>query len=203
MFPQDFMLSPYDPIYGYGYPPMPIYDPKSIKVVCNLDDVLSKAYYSRNHMINDVRNIARIYGFNICIPRGDIKYKGGSQQVVLYCDRYGKRRRKSKDCKTRGTKKTGCQWKIKFQKQSNGDKFVLIPSKSCFHNHRLEPKTGTKVPDIHDIYKEIDEAKSYISESESARPDKIDDTYNMLEETFPGFSDSEGKIDELIKQETI
>lgn len=53
-----------------------------------------------------MRTVARKCGFNICIPRGDTKLNNGTRQVVLYCDRYGKRRRKSKECKMRGTKKT-------------------------------------------------------------------------------------------------
>ena len=55
-------------------------------------------FFSRQELIEKVREFGGQRGFNICIPRGDIVLQDGTLQVTLYCHKYGiKRKRNQKD----------------------------------------------------------------------------------------------------------
>jgi len=98
---------------------------------------MGKKFYDRDAMVESVRILCKDSGFNICIPRGDIKLNDGTKQVTLYWDKYGNKRKRTQDGKERYSKKTNCKWKVKFQQKAGGKYFELIPSQNNHHNHYL------------------------------------------------------------------
>ncbi|CAI2365499.1 unnamed protein product [Moneuplotes crassus] len=102
---------------------------------CDLLELQNQKFYDRDDMIERVREVAVRNGFNICIPRGDITLNDGTQQTTLYCDKYGTKRKRSPDGKERYSKKTGCKWKIKFQKRAGTKYYEMIKTNTNMHNH--------------------------------------------------------------------
>jgi hypothetical protein len=78
---------------------------------------MSVRFFDRDEMVDQIREKCKEIGFNICIPRGDIKLNDGTKQVTLYCDKYGNKRKRTLDGKERYSKKTNCKWKVKFQQK--------------------------------------------------------------------------------------
>ena len=86
-----------------------------------MDEFVNRKFYDRDEMIETVKDYCISKGFNICIPRGDIKLQDGTEQVTLYCDKYGKKRKRNQGGKERYSKKTDCKWKVKFSRHSNSE----------------------------------------------------------------------------------
>lgn len=51
---------------------------------CDLTPIAEKRFDDRDNMIDFIRIFSKEKGFNICIPRGDIKLNDGTEQVTLY-----------------------------------------------------------------------------------------------------------------------
>ena len=88
-------------------------------------------------MISLVRHEAKKHGFNIWIPRGDTILGDGTEQVTLYWDKYGLKRRRIQDWKERFSKKTNWKWKVKFQKRAGARYYELVKTPNNVHNHQL------------------------------------------------------------------
>ena len=77
-------------------PPVVYYDPTRLEY--DIKTSLQGKFFSRQELIEKVREFGSQRGFNICIPRGDIVLQDGTLQVTLYCHKYGiKRKRNNKD----------------------------------------------------------------------------------------------------------
>ena len=105
--------------------------------------------------------------------------------MVLYWDRYGKRRRKSKDTKVRSTKKTNWKWKIKFHKRANQSLYELVPCGSQIHNHMLKPILMDNVPDFNLIF---GDNPGWFAKDDQNENDLSSSEINMFDTTFASFS---------------
>ena len=103
----------------------------------DLLELENRKFTDRDEMIELVRVVAKNNGFNIWIPRGDIKLTDGTEQVTLYWDKYGNKRKRALDGKERYSKKTNWKWKVKFQKKIGMDYYIMTPSSFNQHNHHM------------------------------------------------------------------